>query len=218
MDAAVSTNDAVLVDDAVCDLGGHAALCGARLRVMTGETVLLRGPNGAGKTTMLRLIAGRVAITRGRIQVFGHDLTHHRRAVRGRVGYLSHQTGLYDDMTVQDNLAFRAAAFATAAEPIDGVTELLKLDQRLLTIKAGSLSAGQRKKVALACLALSRCPLWLLDEPHASLDAEASDLCDALLRAAQANGTTIILASHDVERASAIATRTVTIQNGLVVS
>lgn len=208
----------MLLDDAVCDLGGHAALCGASLRVAAGECVLVRGPNGAGKTTLLRLIAGRIAITRGRVEVFGHDLTHHRRAVRGRVGYLGHETGLYDDLTVQDNLSFRAAAFTSTKQHIEDICDTVGLDQRLLTVPAKGLSAGQRKKVALVGLALSGSPLWLLDEPHASLDGVSADGCDALLKAARHNGTTILFASHEIDRSTKLATRVVTVDEGMVSS
>jgi heme exporter protein A len=132
------------------------------------------------------------------------------------VGYVGHETGLYDDLTVQDNLSFRAAAFGTTKQHVEDICDTVGLDTRLLSVPAKGLSAGQRKKVALVGLALSASPLWLLDEPHASLDAASADGCDALLTAARKNGTTIIFASHELDRSARLATRSVLVDEGLV--
>ena len=97
---------------AVALLGSFPALAGADLDVYRREIVLLRGPNGAGKTTLLRVLAGLVPVTRGEAVVLGVDLVVDRRAVRHRVGLLGHSTGLYDDLTVADNVVFWARAAA----------------------------------------------------------------------------------------------------------
>src|SRR5690606_17868766 len=91
--------------DAVALLGRFPALAGIDLEVRRGEVVLLRGPNGAGKTTVLRVCAGLVPVVRGEAVVLGHDLRHDPRPVRRRVGLLGHATGLFDDLTVADNVA-----------------------------------------------------------------------------------------------------------------
>src|SRR3954451_19882520 len=91
---------------AVSLLGRFPALAGVDLDVERGEIVLLQGPNGAGKTTLLRACAGLVPVTTGTAIVLGHDLTVDRRSVRSRVGLLAHATGLYDDLTVGDNVTF----------------------------------------------------------------------------------------------------------------
>ena len=101
---------AVHLRGAVCLLGRFPALAGADLDVDPGEVVLLRGPNGAGKTTLLRALAGLLPVTRGEAVVLGHDLVRDRKAVRPHVGYLGHSPGLYDDLTVRDNLRFWARA------------------------------------------------------------------------------------------------------------
>ena len=95
---------------AVALVGRFPALAGADLTVDRGEVVLLQGPNGAGKTTLLRCCAGLVPVVDGRAVVLGCDLAADRRGVRGRVGLLAHATGLYDDLTVADNVAFWARA------------------------------------------------------------------------------------------------------------
>src|ERR671912_328021 len=95
---------------AVALLGRFPALAGVDLDVERGEIVLLQGPNGAGKTTLLRACSGLVPVTSGTAVVLGHDLTTDRRSVRARIGLLSHATGLYDDLTVDDNVRFWARA------------------------------------------------------------------------------------------------------------
>jgi heme ABC exporter ATP-binding subunit CcmA len=204
---------AVHLRGAVCLLGRFPALAGADLDVTAGEVVLLRGPNGAGKTTLLRALAGLLPITRGEAVVLGHDLVRDRKAVRAHVGYLGHSPGLYDDLTVQDNLRFWARA---ARSDVGDALDRTGVDARLHAVAVARLSAGQRRRVALAALLVRRPRLWLLDEPHAALDGPARDVVDALVREAAAGGATVVLASHELDRAQAIADRTVVVTGGMV--
>ncbi len=199
---------------AVSLLGRFPALAGVDLDVAPGEIVLLKGPNGAGKTTLLRACAGLVGIASGEAEVLGCDLSRDRRAVRRRVGLLGHATFLYDELTVADNLRF--AARAAGRPPTEGADALerLGLAGRLRDLPVSKLSAGQRRRVALAAVVARRPELWLLDEPHASLDAAGRDLLDTLVREAAAAGSTVLLASHELDRADHRATRRVTIVGG----
>src|SRR4051812_33370045 len=198
---------AVRFRSAVSLLGRFPALAGVDLDVAPGEIVLLQGPNGAGKTTLLRACAGLVSIVAGEAQVLGHDLRADRRAVRPHVGLLGHAGFLYDDLTVAENLRFAARAVRAPADHVDEVAERLGLNGRLHTVAVTKLSAGQRRRVAIAALLVRRPELWLLDEPHAGLDADGRDLLDGLVREAAANGATILLASHEAERAQGLAGR-----------
>src|SRR5580704_15370823 len=101
---------AVLLHDAVALSGRFPLLTGLDLEVATGETVLVEGPNGAGKTSLLRVCAGLVPVTSGRVTVFGLDPVHRRNQVRRRIGLLSHASHLYDDLTVQENVNFAVRA------------------------------------------------------------------------------------------------------------
>jgi heme ABC exporter ATP-binding subunit CcmA len=197
-------------------LGRFPALAGIDLDVAAGEIVLLRGPNGAGKTTLLRLCAGLLPVTRGEVHVLGHDLADRRqaRAVRRRVGLLGHATGLYDELTVADNVRFWGRAAGAAPSEVDGALEACGLDGRLAGLTVARLSAGQRRRTSLACLLARRPELWLLDEPHAGLDQEGRDLLDGLARRAVADGATVLLSSHELDRAEALAHRVVTIAGG----
>src|SRR6185436_572724 len=103
-------NLAVRFRGAVSLLGRFPALAGVDLDVAGGEVVLLQGPNGAGKTTLLRCCAGLVPVVDGTATVLGHDLRRSRKAVRARVGLLGHASGLYDELTVEDNVRFWSKA------------------------------------------------------------------------------------------------------------
>jgi heme ABC exporter ATP-binding subunit CcmA len=202
--------------DAVAVLGGFPALAGADLDVSRGEIVLLRGPNGAGKTTLLRLCAGLLPLARGEGRVLGCDLTVDRAALRPRVGLLGHANGLYGDLTVLENVRFWAGTVGATRDEVSAALARLGLDGRLADVAVGRLSAGQKRRTALACLVARRAMLWLLDEPHAGLDAAARDEVDATVREAAAAGATVLVASHELERAGALATRAVEVVGGTV--
>jgi heme ABC exporter ATP-binding subunit CcmA len=213
---APSSSPVVVLTDVVAVLGDFPALAGATLSVDRGEIVLLRGPNGAGKTTLLRLCAGLVSLTRGSGSVAGYDLTIDREAVRRRVGLLGHQNGLYRDLTVRENVNFWGSTVGASAGEIEAAMDRLGVGGRLVDVSVGKLSAGQRRRTALACLVARRAELWLLDEPHAGLDAAARDELDHTLRQAARAGATIVVASHELDRAGALATRTVEVVAGQI--
>ena len=198
---------------AVCLLGRFPALAGIDLDVDAGEVVLLRGPNGAGKTTLLRAIAGLVPVSRGEAVVLGHDLRTDRRAVRRRVALLGHASGLYEDLTVAENVRFWARAARSSADPGEAM-DAAGLDARVRDVAVGRLSAGQRRRTSLAALLVRDVPLWLLDEPHAGLDASGRDRLDELVRTAGDQGRTVLLASHELDRATPLADREVVVAGG----
>jgi heme ABC exporter ATP-binding subunit CcmA len=203
--------------DAVAVLGRFPALAGVTLSVQRAEIVLLQGPNGAGKTTLLRLCAGLLPIARGEARVLGVDLSTDRRAVRARVGLLGHVNGLYDDLSVAENVRFWARTVSATDREIDTALARLGLGGRLAEMKVASLSAGQRRRTALAALVARRPELWLLDEPHAGLDADGRGIIDDVLRQAAQAGATVVVASHERERASALAHRSVLMVGGQVI-
>jgi heme ABC exporter ATP-binding subunit CcmA len=206
----------VVVDlvDAVAVLGSFPALAGATLSVRRGEIVLLRGPNGAGKTTLLRLCAGLVPLERGQGQILGVDLVRDRELVRHRVGMIGHNNGLYSDLTVIENVRFWGRTVGASTAEVDAALHRMGLDGRLANLPISRLSAGQKRRTALAGLVARRAELWLLDEPHAGLDAAGRDELDQVLKLAAAAGATVMVASHELERASQLATRQVEVVAG----
>jgi heme ABC exporter ATP-binding subunit CcmA len=206
----------VHLSNAVAVLGQFPVLAGADLRVDRGEIVLLQGPNGAGKTSLLRLCAGLLPLARGEATVLGCDLRTNREAVRSRVGLLGHANGLYADLTVTENVRFWGATVKASSTEVEAALQRMGLAQRLADVPVSRLSAGQKRRTALACLIARRAELWLLDEPHAGLDAGGRDELDITLREATSAGATIIVASHELERAGALASRVVEVVGGQV--
>ncbi len=208
METVIELNEVVAV------LGSFPALAGVNLTVQRGEILLLQGPNGAGKTSLLRVCAGLMPIERGTGTILGVDLATNRQDIRTRVGLLGHTNGLYLDLTVEQNIQFWASTVGASREEVANAMRTMRVDGRLANVKAGQLSAGQRRRTALASLIVRRAEIWLLDEPHAGLDAAGRDELDALLRNAVAAGATVVLASHESERAAGLATRTITVDGG----
>jgi heme ABC exporter ATP-binding subunit CcmA len=203
---------------AVALIGRFPALAGVDLDVATGEVLLITGPNGAGKTSLLRACAGLLAVSAGEAHVLGHDLCRDRRSVRRSVAMLGHATFLYDDLTVIDNVRFAVRAARGDQGAVDPSLARLGLGGRLRHTAVGKLSAGQRRRAAIATVVARAPELWLLDEPHAGLDSAGRDVLDDVIRSASADGATIILASHETERAGALASRIARMAGGQIVA
>jgi len=208
---------AVLLRAAVCVTGRFPALAGVDLVVAQGQVVVLDGPNGAGKTSLLRVCAGLLPLTSGQATVLGCDLGRDRAAVRRRVGMLGHAAALYDDLTVAENVRFAARAGGVGTSRTDEALDRLELGGRLRRTPVGRLSAGQRRRVALAVLVARRPELWLLDEPHAGLDAGARSILGAIVADVVASGATVLLASHEPVESLPLADRVVSLAGGRVV-
>jgi heme ABC exporter ATP-binding subunit CcmA len=202
--------------DVVALLGRFPALAGASLDVQRGEIVLVRGRNGAGKTTLLRTLAGLLPVTSGEAVVLGSDLRSDRRGVRTKVGLLGHGNGLYDDLTVEENVRFWGRTVGATDDEVTAAMAHLGLSGRLAGVAVHRLSAGQRRRTAIAVVAARRPELWLLDEPHAGLDAAGRDLVDGLLHDAVEAGATVVFASHELDRAEPLAHRVVTMAGGRI--
>lgn len=194
--------------------GGFPVLSGVTWRVDEPSVSVLVGANGAGKTSLLRLLGGLSGLTTGRGEVLGVDLAHgDRRQLRRRVGWLGHEGAFYDDLSVRDNLVFAARALGRPTAEIDPALERVGLRARATTTTR-LLSAGQRRRLALAWLLVRRPALWLLDEPYASLDAEGRRFLDALLVDVVATGATVIVTSHDPLGDAALNARTCAMAGG----
>ena len=154
---------------------------------------------------------------RGTGSIFGLDLATQRVAIRPRVGLLGHRNGLYGDLTVAENVAFWGATVGATADEVAAAMRRMGTDGRLASVTVRKLSAGQKRRTALACLVARRAELWLLDEPHAGLDAAGRDELDAILRQAVGSGATVLVASHELERAGSLADRVVDVVGGRVV-
>jgi len=207
---------AVHLRAAVALAGRFPALSGADLDVAAGEVVAVLGPNGAGKTTLLRTCAGLVPVTAGEAVVLGCDLRADRTRVRRRVGLLGHDASLYDELTPVENVRFAVRAAGLGTEGVDDALDRLGLVGRLRRTPVQRLSAGQRRRTALAVLVARRPELWLLDEPHAGLDAGARALVGTLVEEAAAQGAAVVLTSHEEALAVPLAHRVAVMAGGRV--
>lgn len=185
------------------------------LDVAEGEVVLLSGPNGAGKTTLLRFLAGLVPMTAGTAEVLGCDLARDRRSVRRSIGFLGAETRCYDDLTVRENLRFWARASEQPIAAADAMMERLGLE-RVADVLQTRLSTGQRRRMAVAVVAVRDPRLYLLDEPHAGLDVQGREVLDGLLVDASRDGRTVVIASHEVDQVRGLVHREVTIVGGQI--
>lgn len=208
--------DAVDLRDAVVLYGSHPALTGATLRVGRGEIVLVEGANGSGKSTLLRACAGLKPLVRGEGRVLGLDLRANRGEVRRRTALLAHRDGLWADLTALENVEVWARLAGAGEGEAAAALARLGIDGALADRRVGAMSAGQKRRCALACVVVRRAEVWLLDEPHSALDARGRDDLDALLVGARDAGATVVVASHDTERVAAYADRRIELSGGRV--
>ncbi|MGH2457219.1 MAG: heme ABC exporter ATP-binding protein CcmA, partial [Candidatus Limnocylindria bacterium] len=198
--------------------GRNAALAGVSLQVETGRTVALLGPNGAGKTTLLRILATSLRPSFGTAAVEGVDVAARPDLVRRRVAYLPHATGLYDDLSAEENLRFAAAMLGRPDPKAAARDALARVGLALDAARpVRGFSAGMRRRLALGRLILAAPSVLLLDEPHAALDAEGMALVDRLLAGWRASGVTILVASHQAPRITPLADGWARLDGGLLV-
>lgn len=196
---------------------GVTALFGVGLGVEEGESVALLGPNGAGKSTLLRLCATSLRPTAGSLRLFGCDARSTARQVRRRIGFLSHQSFLYPELTAAENLLFYAEMFGVV-ERKQRIAELLQQVGLLGWVNrpVATLSKGLEQRCALARALLHAPQLLLLDEPFTGLDSDAASMLCRTLAAETARGTTILMATHDLDRAAQVCDRAVVLHRGRV--
>ena len=178
-----------------CVRGERRLFDSLNFRVRAGQALAVEGANGAGKTSLLRLIAGFLAPASGRLVVKISDRESDDAEERGKlVGWLGHQDGLKPQLTVAEQLDFFAALYRGKADA--AVLEQVGL-ARQADLPCRYLSAGQRRRLALARLLVSRRPLWLLDEPFAALDTSGQALVAHLMALHCGEGGIIIAATHE---------------------
>ena len=186
--------------------------------VERGEIVALLGPNGAGKTTTLRMLAGLIAATAGTVTIDGVPMNGSTgSALRRRIGFLTEAPGLWDRLTVRENLAiysnlYELDGWERRAAPLLDILDLsAHLEQR-----AAELSKGMRQKVALTRALLHNPDILLLDEPTSGLDPEITRGVRELLAARKKHGSSILLSTHNLAEAERIADRVAVLQERLL--
>ncbi|MBZ0296836.1 MAG: heme ABC exporter ATP-binding protein CcmA [Anaerolineae bacterium] len=187
------------------------------LTVERGEFVALLGPNGSGKSTLLRLLCGLSRPTGGSIRVGGWELPGEASAVRAQIGMVSHQSLLYENLTARENLRFygRLYDMTDFESRIDDLLEQVGLAKRGDSL-VRTFSRGMQQRLSIARALLHNPDVLLMDEPYTGLDVDAAVTLDSLLRDAHAGGRTIIMTTHQLDRAALIASRVVILSRGAI--
>ena len=188
--------------------GSERALDNVDLVLDTGEHMAVLGDNGAGKTTLLRILATALRPTSGKLTIAGLDAFRERRRIRHYLGYVAHAPGLYPALSARENLEFfcdlQDVDRSRVAEAMETVG-LASVSHR----RAAELSRGMQQRLAIGRAILHDPRLLILDEPDASLGADAADLLAGLMR-----GRTAVLATHDHALANRLCPRTLVLRHG----
>jgi heme exporter protein A len=185
--------------------GERHVLQGVSLKVRPGELLHISGPNGTGKTTLLRVVSGLLRPEQGTVTWRGHSIATARTQYQADMAYASHEAALKGDLTALENLHFsvglkRRVARAELLSALDrtGVANCADLPSRVL-------SAGQRRRVAMARVLAMQASVWLLDEPYSNLDSAGTELLSELLdRHVQGGGLALVVAHQSLELRSAV--------------
>jgi heme exporter protein A len=179
-------------DSLVCERGGRTVFSGLNFSVSSGEALMVVGRNGAGKSSLLRMIAGLICISAGRLEITG---AKDEATIAEQAHYLGHLDALKPSLSVSENLRFWAEYLGGHADAIEPALDVVDL-ARLANLPAGYLSAGQRRRLSIARLVAVERPIWLLDEPTSALDVQSQDRLAGLMRKHMAGGGMIMAATH----------------------
>ncbi|MDH3215405.1 MAG: heme ABC exporter ATP-binding protein CcmA [Candidatus Krumholzibacteria bacterium] len=215
----MSDNQIVLRAESLAkQFGTLTALRSASLKLARGEFVTIFGRNGAGKTTFLKIVAGLIRSYRGSVHLFDEDCRSAGDLLRRRFGFVSHESLLYQDLTVRDNLLFYGKMY--------GVNEIRSSVERTITemgleAKASSLvrelSRGMRQRLSLGRAFLHDPHILLLDEPFTGLDDRAAAILDGKLTRFKDAGRSVIMATHNAERGWKHADSVAVLDRGIIV-
>jgi heme exporter protein A len=202
----------------VRSFGPTHALRGVDLDAADGESLTILGPNGAGKTTFLRILATLLKPTEGEVRINGTDLHSGTCEARRQLGFSSHDSLIYDDLSVEENLHFygRLYGISKRKERVEEVLRLVGLRPRRHS-RARTLSRGMQQRLSLARAILHEPPILLLDEPYSGLDQEAARMLEELLAAVRAETRTVVMTTHNLERGLSLSDRICILSKGRVV-
>lgn len=193
----VSSKEVLDLGDVNVSYGVNPVLVDLSLNLEACEVARLRGANGSGKTTLYRAIAGLNRFDSGSVRIMGARVDRSRRELLPHVGLVSHDSYLYASLTIRENMELICQNLSAGYDRMVGALDYFGIGKVLQYSKVGELSSGQSKRAQLAALLIKNPPLWLLDEPHSSLDVVGRELLDGLITSASNSGTTIVLTSHE---------------------
>lgn len=198
--------------------GRFTALKSLSLDLALGEFLTIFGRNGAGKTTFLKIVSSIIRTYKGSAMLFGKDLKQADEDTRRRIGFVSHESLLYKDLTVHDNLSFYARLYRVPSRNAKIEEMIKKVDlEAKSAVTVRTLSRGMRQRLSLARAFIHEPSLLLLDEPFTGLDESASEILDRFLDEFIAGGGAVIMTTHDIERGWRHAHRVAVLDRGSVV-
>jgi heme exporter protein A len=197
--------------------GDLAALKEVTLDLTCGESALLYGPNGAGKTTLLRMIASLARPSSGEVLFDGRNIERDGAGAKAAIGFVSHSTFLYSELTVRENLKFFGSLFGLdhLEKKIDAALEMFDMRSRE-DVFARDLSRGLQQRASLARAFLHDPNFLILDEPFTGLDTQSVEKLEDLLRRLPEQGKALLFSTHDFEQGAAIAGRLIALKAGRV--
>ena len=193
--------------------GNRWAYARIDLELMKGERLLLIGANGSGKTTLLRSLATLLPPTLGTMRIFGKDPNQEKDLIRSKIGWLSHRTGLYEDLSAVENLIVLGSLFGRKISKEQAEQRIEEVGLEISDKPVKAFSAGMRKRASVALLRLKEPELVLLDEPFSALDPTGIDDIASLFESMTA---TQVIVSHQVERAARLCSRCILLEDGLI--
>jgi len=214
----VSENGPVVRTDALSkQFGGLTVLRSVSILVAPGKSLTIFGRNGAGKTTFLKIAAGLIRTYRGKVYLLGEDLSQAGQNVRRQIGFVSHETLLYPDLTARENLMFYARLYQIddAKTVVESALSRLELEAKAATT-VRTLSRGMKQRLSLGRAFLHGPAILFLDEPFTGLDERAADTLHGMLEEFKTGGGSIVMASHNLERGWRHADEIVVLERGQV--
>ncbi|MGE4465185.1 ABC transporter ATP-binding protein [Sphaerochaeta sp.] len=199
----------------------NLALDGCSLEVEKGEVIGLLGPNGAGKTTCIRSIIGLIPVDEGTITVFGMHQDGRNKEIRKKIGYVTQEITLYEEMSGKDNLAFFASLYGMKKQEIAvrmaEVAAIIGLEGRLAD-KVKHYSGGMKRRLNIGCALMHSPDLVIMDEPTVGIDPQSRSFILRSVKELAKEGATIIYTSHYIEEVEAVASRIYIMDNGHIIA
>ncbi len=206
----------VEITDLRKSFGDFWAVDGISLEVGDGESFALLGPNGAGKTTAVRILSTLLRPTSGTVKIAGFDISEEPEEVKKRIGVVSHNPFLYDEMTARENLVFFCKLYRVGQDRVDPLLARVNLTDWAEAL-VGTYSRGMKQRLSIARALLHDPPVLILDEPTGGLDIQSRNIFFEIIEDLKGEGATVLLTTHHMEVAERLCSRAAIMNQGRIV-